>query len=96
LILQRRGYLGPLRSIGEFARRKIENLVERVNAKNQYWQADYNLFKKEIDIIGEPYVRFKLLEKIMIGLSGDELDNVIVEREKKLELIKRIRDNDKN
>lgn len=81
--------------IGEFARRKIENLVGRINEKDRYTQAEYNSLKKEIDIIGEPYVRFKLLEKIMNGLPNDDFDNVIVEREKELELIRRIR-NDKN
>lgn len=81
--------------IGEFARRKIENLVTKVNEKDRYTLAEYNSFKKEIDIIGEPYVRFKLLEKIMTGLPNEAFDNVIVEREKELELLRRIR-NDKN
>ena len=77
--------------IGEFARRKIEALVEKINNKKVYTQDEYNSLKKEIDIIGEPYVRFKLLEKVMNGLTREQFDNVIVEREKELELIKRIR-----
>lgn len=81
--------------MGEFARKKIENLVERVNEKNTYNQEEYTSLKKEVDIIGEPYVRFKLLEKIMSGLPSEEFDNVIIERERELELIKKLR-NDKN
>ena len=81
--------------IGEFARRKIENLINRVNLKNSYTNEEYNSFKKEIDIIGEPYVRFKLLEKVLKGMPDEQFDNVIVEREKELELIRKIR-NDKN
>lgn len=81
--------------IGEFARRKIENLIKRVHDKNQYTQAEYNSFKKEIDIIGEPYVRFKLLEKVLQGIPREQFDNIIVEREKELDLIRKMR-NDKN
>ncbi len=81
--------------VGEFARKKIENLVQRVNSKDKFTVEEYNLLKKEIDIIGEPYVRFKLLEKILKGMPREQFDNIIVEREKELNLIKNIR-NDKN
>lgn len=81
--------------IGEFARRKIENLIDRVNKKNQYTQEEYDAIKKEIDIIGEPFVRFKLLEKVLKGMPVEQFDNIIVEREKELDLIRKIR-NDKN
>ena len=81
--------------IGEFARRKIENLVSRVSEKSEYDQFEYVNLKKEIDIIGEPYVRYKLLEKIMNGLSDKEFDKVIEERESELEKLKNTR-GDKN
>lgn len=81
--------------IGEFARRKIENLIARVNTQSKYSQDEYNQLKREIDMIGEPYVRFKLLEKVMSGMSVDTFDNVIQEREKELNLIKQTR-RDKN
>lgn len=81
--------------IGEFARKKIEGLIQRVNSKDKFTVEDYNLLKKEIDIIGEPYVRFKLLEKVLKGMPREQFDKIIVEREKELNLIRNIR-NDKN
>jgi hypothetical protein len=81
--------------IGEFARRKIENLIIRINSKEKYTHREYKSLKKEINIIGEPYVRFKILEKLLIGLPRDIFDEVLVEKEKELELIRKIR-NDKN
>jgi ABC-type multidrug transport system ATPase subunit len=81
--------------MGEFARRKIEELVTRLSNKEKYTKAEYSEFRKEIDIIGEPFVRFKLLEKLLQGVPSEEFDNIIIEREKELNLIKTIR-NDKN
>jgi hypothetical protein len=81
--------------MGDFARKKIEKLIERVNSKDRYTLEDYYSLNKEIDIIGEPFIRFKLLEKIMNGLPKEHFDGVIVEREKELMQLRNIR-NDKN
>ena len=81
--------------MGQFARTKIKILLEEVNKKESYTLSEYNLLKKEIDIIGEPFVRYKILEKILNGLPDADYDNVISEREKELNLLKYIK-HDKN
>jgi ABC-type multidrug transport system ATPase subunit len=77
--------------IGEFARKKIDDLIKGVNRQETFTEKEYNALKKEIDMIGEPFVRYKLLEKIMMGLPKDAYDNVVIEREKELALIKKLR-----
>jgi hypothetical protein len=76
--------------IGEFARSKIESLIQRLNQKDQYTYEEYTILKKEIDIIGEPFIRFKLLEKILKGLPPEKFDAVLMEKEREVELLKRI------
>ena len=77
--------------MGQFASTKINALLKQVNKKKSFTAAEYTKLKKEIDIIGEPFVRFKILEKVLSGMPKADYDNVISEREKELNLLKRIR-----
>jgi hypothetical protein len=77
--------------MGEFARNKIDTLIKMVNEKDQYTMEDYERLKNEINIIGEPFIRFKLLEKIMKGLPPEQFDAVLMEKEREVELLKKIR-----
>lgn len=77
--------------IGEFAREKIDSLINQVNQKDEFTAEEYVRLKSEIDIIGEPFIRYKLTEKILMGLPKQDFDNALTEREKELELFRKIR-----
>lgn len=80
--------------VGEFAKEKIHKLIERLNSKENYNEEEYKIYKKEIDIIGEPFIRYKLFEKLMTGASDKDKDLIIEERENELKMLKKLRNND--
>lgn len=80
--------------VGEFAKIKILKLIQRVNSKDKYTVEDYRTRKKEIDIIGEPLIRYKLLEKLLEGMPNSDKELIIAERENELKMLKKLMNND--
>lgn len=78
--------------MGEFARQKIDDLVKEVFEKQEFDTAYYDRVRRLVNIIGEPFVRQKIIEKIMSGMKLPEVDYVILDRERELERLKKIRD----
>ncbi|HVX50856.1 MAG TPA: AAA family ATPase, partial [Chitinophagaceae bacterium] len=81
--------------MGEFARIKIDALIKEVNAKKTFTQAEFEKLMPLIEIVGEPFIRAKLLEKMANGMLPEAIDILIRQREDELNLLKQKR-NDKN
>lgn len=81
--------------MGEFSRQKIDDLVREVYKKETFTREYFDKVKPLINIIGEPFIRQKLLEKIAAGMSPQDVDYVILDRERELNNLRTIRD-DKN
>ena len=81
--------------MGEFARQKIDDLVKEIFEKSTFDVEYFNKVKPLINIIGEPFVRQKLLEKIASGMTPQDVDYLIRDREQELANLRIIR-NDKN
>jgi hypothetical protein len=86
--------------MGEFAREKIEQLITDVNEMQHISELQYERdFKKRINIIGEPFIKAKLLELVAQKSNGDLLDKIIADRATELDHLRQIRQtkrNDKN
>lgn len=81
--------------MGEFARTEIHKLIERINNEKKPITADfYEECKKRIQIIGEPFLRKKIMELLHSKLEKKRIDEVIRQKEKELENLKRLKNND--
>ena len=71
----------PLGALGDFAKNKIENIIERLNSPKPYSNAEEKEeLRKTIGIIGEPVIKRKLLQ-----MYNDRFNIDIDDRIKNLE-----------
>lgn len=85
--------------MGEFARTEIHKLIERINNEKEPITADlYEDYKKRIKIIGEPFLRKKIMELLLSKSTSTSqkyiIDEMIRQKEKELENLKRLKNND--
>lgn len=81
--------------MGDFAQYKIDLLIKEIFKQEKYTHAEYEGFKPLINIIGEPFIRAKLFEKIAKGMETSDIDLLISERERETNYLRSIR-NDKD
>jgi hypothetical protein len=75
--------------IGEFATRKIQNLVKELFAKKSITDSELARYSKLINIIGEPFIKQKLTEQIAMLMPKEKsLELIIKEKEQELEKLK--------
>ncbi|WP_298997489.1 hypothetical protein [uncultured Tenacibaculum sp.] len=81
--------------IGEFAHKFITDLIEEINnIENNISDDEYDDYLKRINIIDEPFFKYKLIERLESKRSKDEntnLDELIKLKEKELEELKKKR-----
>lgn len=79
--------------IGEFSRKKIVELIEEVKEEKQIISEELFLkkYKRKIDIIGEPFLRTKILELIAEKSSISVIDQIITEKNLEIEILNRIK-----
>lgn len=86
--------------MGEFARKKIEDLIIEINDIDSISTEAYeNNFKNRIAVIGEPFIRAKLYEHVASKSNINVIDEIIEQRNIELENLRTIRarkENDKN
>ncbi len=81
--------------MGEFARTKIHKLIEDINTEKEPITTDfYEKYKKHIQIIGEPFLRKKIMELLHSKLEKGLINEMIRQKEKELENLKRLKNND--
>lgn len=72
--------------MGEFAKKSIQNIIKSISKENKDSKKE---ILKKINIIGEPIIRNKLLE-MYFKVFPNKLDQLIIEKERILDEIKRI------
>jgi hypothetical protein len=86
--------------MGEFARKKIEELIKDINIKEYISSDEYETnYKNRISLIGESFIRAKLFEIIANKSDVNIIDEIIKQRNNEIELlnqIKRKKTNDKD
>ncbi|MGY4538757.1 AAA15 family ATPase/GTPase [Mucilaginibacter sp. UYNi724] len=73
--------------MGEFARVKIDQLANEIFKAEKFTLDAYNDYKLRVEMIGEPFLRAKLLEKLIAGAPISELDKIIALKRSELELL---------
>ena len=79
--------------IGEFSRKKIEQLImdiknEQAPISVEKYDVDY---KKRVDILGEQFIKTKILELIASKAELNAVDEIIEHRRSELEILNQIR-----
>jgi predicted ATP-binding protein involved in virulence len=74
--------------IGEFAQRKIDEVITAINAK-EINKDNYKEYKKIIDLIGEPLIKRKLM--MMIGDVYNNIDDRIEMLEKEIQELQELK-----
>lgn len=86
--------------MGEFARHKIQDLIKEINERNTISLEEFETrFKKWINIIGEPFIKSKILELVAKKSDIPVIDQIINQRNEEIELLRQIKKqkgNDKN
>lgn len=86
--------------MGEFARHKIQNLIKEITERNIISLEEFETrFKKRINIIGEPFIKSKILELVAEKSDIPVIDQIINQRNEEIELLQQIKkqkENDKN
>lgn len=70
--------------MGEFAREKINDLAKVIYERDTFSPEEYDFYKRSVQMIGEPFIRTKLLEKLINGAPMSAIDKLI--EQKNLEL----------
>ncbi|RXK87035.1 AAA family ATPase [Filimonas effusa] len=86
--------------MGEFSRRKIQDLIKEIGTRDFISLEEFeNRFKKRINIIGEPFIKSKILELVADKSDISVIDQIITQRNEEIELLQQIKKqkgNDKN
>jgi hypothetical protein len=86
--------------MGEFARHKIQNLIKEISESITISLEEFEVrFKKRINIIGEPFIKSKILELVAEKSDVPVIDQIINQRSEEIELLRQIKKqkgNDKN
>lgn len=85
--------------IGEFAKFYILNLIDELNSlKTIESEIEYLNYLKKIEIIDEHFIKYKLIETLENKKSSfnQDLEKIIEEKQKELDLLKKRRGNDSN
>ena len=78
--------------MGEFARANINGLIKEINERQRITLNDFNKhFKKRIHIIGEEFIKTKLLELVAQKGEINLIDQIIAGRSNELEQLRQIR-----
>jgi energy-coupling factor transporter ATP-binding protein EcfA2 len=78
--------------MGEFARKNINELIKEINERQRITVNDFNKnFKKRIHIIGEEFIKAKLLELVAQKGEINLIDQIISGRSNELEQLRQIR-----
>ncbi|MFZ4400747.1 MAG: AAA family ATPase [Bacteroidales bacterium] len=83
--------------MGEFARKKIADLINEIKDTIQISKEDYELnYKSRIAIIGEPLIQSKLFELVAQKVDHDVIDSIIEQRVHEIEILKQIKNKKRN
>lgn len=83
--------------MGEFARTNISALIDELNESKAISKEDYLLkYKNRIDIIGEDFLKAKLLELVAKKSELTLVDELIEQRILEIENLKKLRDTKRN
>jgi hypothetical protein len=78
--------------MGEFARKKIEQLISEIKEEKGITVQKYNsIYKKRVDILGEQFLKTKISELIASKGDLDTVDQIIEQRSNELEILNQIR-----
>ncbi|MGC4038683.1 MAG: AAA family ATPase [Chitinophagaceae bacterium] len=78
--------------MGEFARKKIEQLINGIKEeKSISLEAYESTYKKRVDILGEQFLKTKISELIAAKADLDTVDQIIEQRTNELEILNQIR-----
>jgi hypothetical protein len=83
--------------MGEFARKKIDDLIQELKPINKISRDDFEKrYKPLIEIIGEPFIKIKILELAASKLDDDIIDVIINQRNREIEILKMSKKNKSN
>lgn len=79
--------------MGEFAKKKINDLIKEIKDEGQLVTTELfdSKYKRRIDIIGEPFLRTKILELVAARSSISVVDRLIAERNTEIDRLNQIR-----
>jgi hypothetical protein len=78
--------------MGEYSRLYIEELIQEIKSKRKITKSIFNNnFKNRIGIIGEQFLKTKILELIATKADSDLVDSIIEERADELDMLRLIR-----
>ncbi|WP_339865368.1 AAA family ATPase [uncultured Algoriphagus sp.] len=79
--------------MGEFARRRIEQLIEELNIAKRISKEEFqNNYKKRIEIIGEPFIQSKLFELVASKSDDNVIDSIIDMRNKEIDRLRMLKE----
>ena len=83
--------------MGEFSRRKISNLISDIKEQEKISLDDFEgKYKKRIEIIGEQFLKAKILELVAEKSDIQLIDKIIDRRNNEIEILRQIRNRKKN
>jgi ABC-type multidrug transport system ATPase subunit len=83
--------------MGEFSRKKISDLINEINEQKQISLEDFeNKYKSRIEIIGEQFLKAKILELAAEKSDVQLIDQIIDRRNNEIEILRQIRNRKKD
>lgn len=83
--------------MGEFSRKKISDLINEINEQKQISLEDFeSKYKSKIEIIGEQFLKAKILELVAEKSDVQLIDQIIDRRNNELEILRQIRNRKKD
>lgn len=75
--------------MGEFARNKIDKLINEIKAEKSITKDEYDKkYKNRINIIGEPFIRSKINELVASKSEISVIDSIIEQRTDEIEILR--------
>lgn len=82
--------------MGEFSRKKIRDLINEINKEERISLEDFNSrYKNRIEIIGEQFLKAKILELVSEKSDVQLIDKIIDRRNNEIEILQQIRNRKK-
>ncbi|RKS20401.1 AAA ATPase-like protein [Flavobacterium endophyticum] len=83
--------------MGEFSRKKISDLINEINQQEQITIEDFDSkYKNRIEIIGEQFLKAKILELVAEKSDIQLIDKIIDRRNNEIEILRQIRNRKKD
>ncbi|HBN6700578.1 TPA: AAA family ATPase [Elizabethkingia anophelis] len=83
--------------MGEFSRKKISDLINEINQQKQISIEDFDTkYKNRIEIIGEQFLKAKILELVAEKSDIQLIDKIIDRRNNEIEILRQIRNRKKD